>query len=128
MRSDRQRTGDIAEEAARRALLARGYRIRDRNFSCALGELDIIAEHDGRVVFVEVRSHSSEAYGAPRESVGSGKQRRVVQTAQAYLRQHRLHGRSVRFDVVEVTLDRAGRPQAVNVIENAFGAPPGSHV
>lgn len=128
MRTDKRRSGERAEALACRTLLARGYKIRERNFRCAVGELDIIAEHAGRIVFVEVRSHSTDQFGAPRESIGHHKQRKVAQVAQAYLKRRRLRGRSVRFDVVEVLTDATGRPTSVNVIENAFGAPSGSHV
>ncbi len=128
MRSDRKRIGQQSEEAARRVLLAQGYRIRECNFRCAVGELDIIAEHAGRLVFVEVRSHTGDAFGAPQESVGNRKQRKVARVAEVYIKQRKLQGRPVRFDVVEVLINQAGRPSSVNIIPNAFGAPPDSHI
>ncbi|MFQ6133135.1 MAG: YraN family protein [Armatimonadota bacterium] len=120
MSGRRQESGARAEAAARDHLEARGYHVRQVNFRCRSGEIDIVAEHDGQVVFVEVRSHESGDFGLPRESIGPRKQRRLSRAAMTYLKQKRLGEVSSRFDVVEVFLDADGNPRSINVIPNAF--------
>src|SRR5438876_1903497 len=65
----RKELGQIGEEAAVRALLRRGYRIRDRNVRCPMGELDLVAEDDGTLVFLEVNTGSRSDYVSPFEAI-----------------------------------------------------------
>ncbi|MFD1906071.1 YraN family protein [Paenibacillus rhizoplanae] len=70
----RQEKGAAAEQAARMYLTSRGYLIRDHNWRCRSGELDIIAEYEGALVFIEVRSRSGSAMqGTAEESVDARK-------------------------------------------------------
>ena len=108
------------EDAAVEALRLRGYRVLARNVRLRRGELDVVAEEGGDLVFVEVKSRRSEAYGTPAEAVGFRKQRTLVQLAAAYLVRKGLGDRACRFDVVEVRLDSAGRPVRVDVLRDAF--------
>jgi putative endonuclease len=112
----------IGEEHATRYLRSRGYRIRERNFRGRSGEVDIIAEHKGAVVFVEVKARSSDEFGQPRESVTGWKQRRIVKVAAEFMASRERAERVMRFDVVEVFVTPRGRVQRVEVIEGAFGA------
>jgi putative endonuclease len=116
----RRETGDSAERAARGELERRGYRIVAANYRCRGGEIDLVAREGDAWVFVEVRSHSVDAFGPPRESIRAGKQRRLSRAAAAYLRANRLNDVSWRFDVAEVRTAPDGRVQSVEVIENAF--------
>ena len=110
------------EEAAARKLRADGYRIIARNFRCRSGELDIIAEEGGELVFVEVRSRTSTDYGTPAESVNRRKQRQIARTASHYLRWQVGGERACRYDVVEVYLTPTGRVERVVVLRGAFRA------
>ena len=84
----------------RRALPARlGCRILTRNYACPHGELDIVAEQGGCVVFVEVRSTGGDDAERPALSVDAAKQRRLTRLALHYLRQHGLLNHPARFDV-----------------------------
>jgi putative endonuclease len=113
----RQR-GDRAEQIAAEHLCRLGYRIVERNFSCKLGEVDIIAAHQGELVFVEVRSrHSSRALD-PVYTLGPRKQTRIIRAAQVYLSGQRFKkSPPARFDVVLVTLDE---PPIVELLRDAF--------
>ena len=117
---DRRGFGDEAEGAAARHLEALGYTLLDRNYQCRQGELDIVAEHDGCLCFVEVRMRSTAAWGDPSHTVSFAKQRRVVKAALRYLHEHRVRERAIRFDVISVL----GRGAAAKVehIPNAFDA------
>jgi putative endonuclease len=117
---DRQQFGIEAEEAAARFLEAAGYTIRARNVRCTGGELDLVAERDDLICFVEVRMRSSAAWGDPSQTVSWRKQQRVVRSAMRYLASEGIRGRSIRFDVVSVL----GRGAAAELehIPNAFDA------
>ena len=118
---DKRRRGTAAEQLAARFLRARGYRILQMNYTCAAGEADIVAEADGALVFVEVKSRASADFGPPREQVGPAKRRRLSRVAELYAKQHRVSDRSIRFDIVEVELDERGAPHSASVVVGAFG-------
>ena len=110
--------GHEGEHLAVRHLKRLGYRIICRNYRSPLGEIDIIARHRGVLVFVEVKSRSTETFGSPKLAVTSAKQRKLSQVAWHYLQQHNLTEASARFDVV--TISRSKGTPLFEVIENAF--------
>ena len=118
----KQELARIGEDHAARYLRYRGYRIRERNFRARSGEVDIIAEQKGALVFVEVKARSSDEFGEPREAVTGWKQRRIVNAARFYVARLAGGERSVRFDVAEVFLTPRGRVTKVEVIPDAFRA------
>lgn len=77
--------GAAAEARAAAFLESRGLRIRERNFRTRMGEIDLVAEHDGTLVFVEVRMRASERFGGAAASITEAKRRRVVAAAQLYM-------------------------------------------
>ena len=100
------------EEAASKYLERQGYTILERNWACPFGEADIIAlGPDGdELVFVEVKTRSTEATGLPEEAVGPSKRRRYERIALAYLRDSDFCDVVISFDVIAITLaawDRA---------------------
>lgn len=113
-------TGDIAEQYAQRLLRRKGYRILATNYRASGGEIDIVASKGDCIVFVEVRSKSTDEFGSPRESVGPTKQRRLTRAAVAFLKSRRLSNTSWRFDVVEVIFGPGGEVSSAEIIENAF--------
>ena len=78
------------------------FKILDKNFKCALGEIDIIAKDKKTIVFIEVKFKTSLAFGSPREMVTNYKQQKIKQVAQFYLKSKNLFDSMVRFDVAEV--------------------------
>jgi putative endonuclease len=120
MRENRKQFGQEAEDATVQFLRNSGYDIRARNFRCPYGEVDVVAEKEGTVCFVEVRMRSTAAWGDPSHTVSHSKQRKVVKAALRYLFQHDLSDRMIRFDVVSV-VGRGARAQ-VEHIPNAFDA------
>ncbi|RAV03450.1 YraN family protein [Paenibacillus sp. YN15] len=117
----RKLLGQWGEEQAAAHLSQGGMRILARNWRARSGEIDIIGEADGRLVFVEVRTRrSSGRFGTALESVDARKQRQVRATALVYLHATRQTERPCRFDVVAVTAEGAdGRADIVH-IPNAF--------
>ena len=92
----------------------------ERNYKTKLGEIDIIAEKEGSLVFVEVKSRSSPLFGPPLNRVTKEKKRNIIKTALSYLKKHALCDKEARIDVVAVNFDKTG-PERFELIENAFG-------
>jgi putative endonuclease len=109
--------GKEGEDTAARYLKQQGYRIIERNYSTRNGEIDLIAMHDGALVFVEVKTRTSDAFGAPELAVNQRKQQRMVKAALGYIKYKNLHQVPCRFDVVAIT---TASENAVDLIQNAF--------
>ena len=120
MKGARKQLGDVGEEIAARELTRRGYTVRERNWRCPEGELDIIAEQGESLVFVEVRTRRGDRFGTPEESITLAKRAHLIAAAQAYLQAHSLQDRDWRIDVVAVAMSDRGQLQRVDVIENAI--------
>jgi putative endonuclease len=111
--------GAYGERVAARLLTEAGMRVVDRNWRCASGELDIVAVHGDQVIFCEVKTRRGERFGAPSESVGAAKVRRLRALASIWLAGHPdVRGR-VRFDVVSVWPQESG-PAVVEHVRGAF--------
>lgn len=117
---DKKDRGKKGEAAAEKLLTEKGYQFIERNFSCRLGEIDLIMKKDGRLIFVEVKARESDHFAHPREYVTKDKQRKIVNTACIYLKSKNLR-LPLRFDVVEVIFEKDFIKVAqINHIENAF--------
>lgn len=114
MTDARRRLGAAGERAAAAWYEARGYRVLARNWRCREGELDLVLGRGRTVVFCEVKTRSSAAYGVPAAAVTHDKQRRLRVLAMRWLAESGVSAGELRFDVVGVL---AGR---VEVIEAAF--------
>ena len=102
LRTPRQQLGDAGEEAAARHLAGQGFTIVARNHRTRRGEVDLIAEKGDLLVFAEVRTRSTDAFGTPEETVDARKQARVVAAARDFLARWRGPEREIRFDVIAV--------------------------
>jgi putative endonuclease len=114
--------GQEAESAAEQYLRRRGYRIRDRNVRSIYGELDLVAEQAGVVVFVEVKARRTDVFGGAPYAVDSRKQARIIRLAAHYLAQHRLRNQPCRFDVL-LCAGESVDPSSIQHVENAFEVP-----
>jgi putative endonuclease len=114
-------TGDLGEEIASNFLIARGYRVLERNFRCKGGEVDIIARDPGdkSLVFIEVKTRRGLTYGVPQLAVTAFKQRQISKATLTWLSKNRLHDTNARFDVVAIILTSDGRHQVEHIV-NAF--------
>lgn len=98
--------GNKGEIMAQNYLKSLGYKIIATNFSCKMGEIDIIAQDKKTLVFVEVKTKTSSQLGFPREMVNLHKQNKIRQVAQYYLLKNKLTNCDCRCDVVEILEDR----------------------
>lgn len=109
--------GRTGEDRAARFLVSQGYRILERNYRTRSGEIDLIALHLGTVAFIEVKTRSSDAFGAPELAVNQRKQQRMIKAALGYIKMKKLHQVPCRFDVVAIS---TASEQQVELIQNAF--------
>lgn len=103
--------GDYGEQVACRHLEEQGYVLVDRNWRCDQGELDIVAMDQDTLVFCEVKTRRSGRYGSPVEAVVPAKAARLRRLALRWLREHDLHRRQIRIDVLGVRVQRSGAAQ-----------------
>ena len=120
MQNPSQALGVLGEELAFHHLQKKGYKVLLRNYESPMGEIDLIAKEKGALVFIEVKTRSSDAMGSPAESVTHFKRHQIVKSAQYYVKRYGIHRVPCRFDVVSVILPKEGEP-ILEVIENAFG-------
>lgn len=118
MTRERLDLGRRSEEAAGDHLQRSGYAVVARNFRSRAGEIDLVAEKAGTLVFVEVRCRRDDRFGTAAESVTSRKRRRLCLAAELYLQRLRAEPAVVRFDVIAVEW-HDGKPQ-IDHIESAF--------
>ena len=102
--------GAQGESLAAAMLTAAGMTIIERNWRCSQGELDIVASEAGEIVFVEVKTRSSVAFGAPLEAITAQKLARLRRLAAAWCEAHPDAGRRIRIDAVGVVLPTVGAP------------------
>lgn len=94
--------GDLAEQRAEKHLIEHGLVLIDRNFSCAVGEIDLLMRDKKQLVFVEVRYRNSPTFGSALETVTRKKQKKIIAAAQYYLQKY-CKSVDYRFDVVGIT-------------------------
>jgi putative endonuclease len=115
--------GERGEELVARHYTREGFTVLARNWHCREGELDLVVERDGLLVFCEVKTRTSGAFGIPAEAVTFAKQRKLRVAAARWLAAHDggagRRPRSMRFDVASVVIPRAGAP-IVELVESAF--------
>jgi putative endonuclease len=115
----RQRRGLWGERVAMAYLVSRGWSIEAHRFRVGHRELDVVARRRSLVAFVEVKTRTSAAWGAPSESVLWRKRRTITQVAEVWRQRHGRAGDSFRFDVVAVRVER-GRVYRLEHLEDAW--------
>ncbi|MBQ0102276.1 MAG: YraN family protein, partial [Firmicutes bacterium] len=120
--NEKQKTGAHGEDVAAKWFEEHGYRIIARNYVSGKDEIDVIAEDDHAVVFVEVktRNETIPGYGRPSLAINRKKRLCLIRCAKAYMKTH-ISEKLLRFDVIYINIYKDGN-EAVNYIKNAFGA------
>jgi putative endonuclease len=116
----RKEMGKQAEDTAAAWLESGGMCILERNYRCRIGEIDIIGQMSGDLVFVEVRSRSGVGRGTPAESVNHRKRQKLRSVAAWYLRERGRADRPCRFDVVSILYGENKTSAQIQWIRNAF--------
>lgn len=115
--SPSQDKGYSVERLAAEHLKNNGLKIKSTNFTCKLGEIDIIAIDKGTLVFAEVRHRKSSRYGTPAETVTYSKQKKLIKASQVYIQLNKID-MPCRFDVIESMQE--AEICRFNWIKNAF--------
>ena len=118
MSAARQAFGELGERIAERWLRRQGWRIVQRRFRSGHRDIDLVAERDGLVAFVEVKARRGQRFGDPVEAVNWKKQRELGRSARIWIARHGRAPEAYRFDVIGVLV--AGPRVRVRHIENAF--------
>jgi putative endonuclease len=118
--ADRIERGRLAEQLAVSQLTGKGYRVLARNWRCRYGEIDIVAEYNGAIVFVEVRSRTSRRFGTALEAIDWKKQQKVRSIAAFYLNFIGNPDQPVRFDAIVVQWNRPPEQYELLHLEGVF--------
>jgi putative endonuclease len=118
----RQALGRLGEAAARAHLERRGIRIIAENFTCPAGEIDLVGRTRDTLIFIEVKTRKSAAFGPPHLAVHRQKQRQIVRAAEWYLAEQRVADVACRFDVVAVTFSEDDEGPRIDWVQDAFPA------
>ncbi len=116
--------GKKGEIAAKQYLSEKGLEIIAENWRYGKGEIDIIAMQDNTIIFVEVKTRSSDYFGNPELSVSLKKQRQIIKTANAYIELNEINNEA-RFDIVAIVMNKTAT--RIEHIENSFYPLAGKH-
>ena len=120
LRLSRKQVGSLGEKIAVDYLKRLGFSILETNYSCPLGEIDIVAQGGEELVFVEVRTKTSLSFGAPEESLTPAKKSRLIDLAQTYIQEHENLPSAWRIDLLALELAPDGTPRRIELFENAI--------
>lgn len=114
---DKKRIGNKGEDVAVNYLFANGYDVLNRNFRIGRSEIDIIAQKENTLVFIEVKTRKSTDYGYPEEFVTEAQQERIWQAAEIFVENNNWEGQ-IRFDIIAIIWN--GSELTLDHFENAF--------
>jgi len=109
--------GKKGETIALEYLIKKGYMILERNYRSGKNEIDIIARNSGEIVFIEVKTRSSEIFCEPESAVNRDKQRAIIRVAHSYIMRNNIK-EEARFDIIAIIRNEV--ETKINHIENAF--------
>ena len=115
--TNRKKIGDKGEDNAVNFLFANGYEVRERNYRFSRGEIDIIAQKDSVLVFIEVKTRKNINYGYPESFLSDSQQDRIHRAAEEYVLQKEWQG-EIRFDIIAILWD--GNEPTLDHFEDAF--------
>lgn len=117
--AEKAEAGKIGEVAAGQYLHDNGYLIQGKNYRVGRFEVDLIALKEKTLIFIEVKTRTSELFGYPEEAVTYQKENNIRKASGAYLHQTKYQG-EIRYDIIAVILDRALNVKSIFHIEDAF--------
>lgn len=115
----KKQTGKTGESFAATFLQQKGYRIIARNFRSRFGEIDLIATHSNRLIFIEVKARHSNLFGQPQEAVGPHKIAAITTTGELFISTHVGLPQQLQIDVIAI--DMSCVPAKITHLENVTG-------
>ncbi|PID60602.1 MAG: YraN family protein [Ignavibacteriae bacterium] len=119
MTQNKNQLGNKGEDIAVDYLKENNYKIIERNYRFGHGEIDIIAEQNEILIFIEVKTRKNLEFGPPELAVTKSKQRQIKKIAEAYLYENEINDKDCRMDVIAI-LKEDKLPPRITHIENAF--------
>ena len=116
--SEKIKLGQHGERIAARYLRLRLYRVLARNYRTPFGEIDLVCRRSGVLVFVEVKTRTSQHFGNPETAITMQKMSHLIKAAECYRRREQCHGQPWRIDVLAIDVTANSRP-AITHFENA---------
>ena len=120
--SEKQKIGEIGENIAVKFLMKQGFKVLDRNYTKKWGEIDIVAEKEGRLYFIEVKSVSRETFDLdqynPEDNMHPWKMKRMARTIQTYLLSKRFDDREWQVDLLVVFLNLKDKSAKIKVVKD----------
>ncbi len=98
--------GKFGQQLAKEYLEKKGYKILAENFHCLAGEIDLIAEKNGQLIFIEIKTRFSRNFGLPEEAVNETKRNKMEKTALVYLEKEKIKNENFRFDCLAIEIDK----------------------
>jgi putative endonuclease len=118
MKTKRQVLGNWGEQEAAEYLKNKGYTILANNVRTAYGELDLVAQQEMTIVFVEVKTRASHLFGFPEQAVTMKKKAHLMAAAEAYMTEHLELGEDWRIDVIAIRKLSTGQEPEIIHYEN----------
>jgi len=115
---NRHQKGKAGEDLAAVLLEKQGYEILQRNYRFDRGEIDLVAQEGGELVFIEVKARYNDRFGNPEDAVTPAKEEQLKKVAEGYLLEHTLDNQVCRFDIVSITF--TGYTPQISILRNAF--------
>lgn len=112
--------GKVGEDIAADYLLSQGYKILDRNFAYKKGEIDIVAQEQDVLVFVEVKNYAADSLKNIHFAVDLKKQKKIFRTAEVYLQRKNIVDKYTRFDVLLISSNNVSKVAEIELIRDAF--------
>lgn len=112
--------GALGENLAKNFLIGNGYTILDNNFTCKLGELDLIVQKKNIISFVEVKTRYYFNYGLPMESITFSKRKKIFLVSSYYIQKYNLKDYYFSYDIVEIFFNKYNNKYKINFIKDAF--------
>jgi len=116
----RKITGDYGEQLAANYLKLQGYTIIETNWRCNIGEIDIVAQHNEHIIFIEVRTRRTNTVDAAFASITPSKREKLIRAAHAYLDANTGEDALWRIDVIAIALPFNSKPR-IEHVEDALG-------
>jgi putative endonuclease len=119
MPTTRKNLGDFGERVAKAHLESKGYRVIATKFRVREGEIDIVAQHDGVIVLVEVKARRGTAMGSAVEAISARKAKRLLAAGEVFAARHPELPQDRRIDLIAIDLDTSGRVVSLEHLESA---------
>ncbi|TSC95715.1 MAG: putative endonuclease [Parcubacteria group bacterium Athens1014_10] len=114
----KQKIGKTGEEIAKKYFKKKGYKILEQHYCLRGGEIDLIVQKEEKIIFVEVKTRTSDEFGNPEESINYYKQKSLNRAINNYFFKKRIENNDYQFDVVSIMLDKKERKALIKHFKN----------